>query len=231
MSNLGRFLQAKEPLFDHALHQLELKTKQKGLDAKLYAEMVEKAADRTKRMGLPGDATGPELYDALLKQVAAHDAHLARAIGGTDPTDLHEMVPLIVKAAENAPLPKDGWFLKEAKARDMLKRMPPMAIMDRLGYHLVSRLLEDENIFELFLALRFVEPPEWLNDFDRLYLDLTPEDFEQRTIRVMPFAASKWGDVAEHFIAKKRHNDLASVLRKVRRNQSKFDRSSVGRKA
>ena len=206
MSNLGRFLQAKEPLFDHALHQLELKTKQKGLDAKLYAEMVEKAADRTKRMGLPGDATGPELYDALLKQVAAHDAHLARAIGGTDPTDLHEMVPLIVKAAENAPLPKDGWFLKEAKARDMLKRMPPMAIMDRLGYHLVSRLLEDENIFELFLALRFVEPPEWLNDFDRLYLDLTPEDFEQRTIRVMPFAASKWGDVAEHFIAKKRHN-------------------------
>jgi hypothetical protein len=206
VSNLGRFLQAKEPLFDHALHQLELKTKQKGLDAKLYAEMVEKAADRTKRMGLSGTASGTELYAALIKQVAAHDAHLAKAIGGTDPTDLHEMIPLIVKAAEAAPLPKHGWFLKESKAREMLKRMPPMAIMDRLGYHLVSRLLEDESIFELFLALRFVEPPEWLNDFDRLYLDLTPEDFEQRAIRVVPFAAAKWGDVAEHFIAKKRHN-------------------------
>jgi hypothetical protein len=206
MSNLGRFLQAKEPLFDHALHQLELKTKQKGVDAKLYAEMVEKAAERTKRLGLTGNASGPELYAALIQQVAAHDAHLARAIGGTDPTDLHEMIPLIVKAAEAAPLPKDGWFLKESKAREMLKRMPPMAIMDRLGYHLVSRLLEEESIFELLLAMRFVEPPEWLNDFDRLYLDLTPEDFESRAIRVVPFAASKWGDVAEHFIQKKRHN-------------------------
>src|SRR6266705_912734 len=112
MSNLGRFLQAKEPLFDHALHQLELRSHQKGIDAKLYAEMVERAAERTKRLGLAATATGPELYDALLKQVAAHDEHLARHIGGSNPTDLREMIPLIVKAAENAPLPKDGWFLK-----------------------------------------------------------------------------------------------------------------------
>jgi hypothetical protein len=206
MSTIGRFLQAKEPLFDHALHQLELVTHQKGIDVKLAAEIAEKAADRTARLGLPLDATGPELYEALIAQVAAHDDHLARAIGGTDPSDLREMIPLIVKAAESAPLPKDGWFLKESKAREMLRRTPPMAVMDRLGYHLVSRLLESEDIYELFLALRFVEEPDWLNDFDRQYLDLNPADFEARRIRVVPFAASKWGDVAEHFIAKKRHN-------------------------
>ena len=45
--------------------------------------------------------------------------------------------------------------------------------MDRLGYHLASQLLDREDIYELFLALRFAEPAEWLNDFDRLYLDLT----------------------------------------------------------
>jgi len=206
VSTIGRFLQAKEPMLDHSIHQLELRTHLKGVDVALSAEIAQKAADRAKKLGLEHDASGPQLYNALLMQVAAHDAHLAKAIGGTDPTDLREMIPLIVKSAEAAPLPKDGWFLKESKAKDMLRRTPPMAIMDRLGYHLVSALLDHEDIYELFLALRFVEPPEWLNDFDRQYLDLKPEDFESRSIRVVPFAADKWGDVAEHFIQKKRHN-------------------------
>jgi len=206
MSNIGRFLQAKEPLFDHALHQLEIASGHKGVDVKLAAEITETAARRTKQLGLDPDASGPELYSALLNQVKAHDEHLARAIGGTDPTSIPEMIPLIVTAAQSAPLPKDGWFLKADKARDMLRRHPPLAIMDRLGYHLVSRMLEAEDVTELMLALRFVEDADWLNDFDRLYLDLHLEDFEPRAIRVVPFALEKWGDVAAHFIQKKRHN-------------------------
>jgi hypothetical protein len=199
-------LQAKEPLFDHALHQLELITLMRGVDVKLAAEIAERAAGRTKQLGLDPDCSGPELYEALIKKVAADDELAARAIGGTDPSNLAQMIPLIVKAAENAPLPKSGWFLKEDKARAMLKRMPPLAIMDRLGYHLISQMLAKEDIYELFLALRFAEDPAWLNDFDRLYLDLKPTDFEDRAIKVKPFAASKWGDIAEHFIQKKRHN-------------------------
>jgi hypothetical protein len=205
MTDLGRFLQAKEPLFDHALHQLELVTHHKGVDVRLAAEITEKAAQRMARLGLGPDVTVPQLYEALIKQVATHDEHAARAIGGTDPGDLRQMIPLIVKAGEAAPLPKDGWFLKEDKAREMLRHMPPMAVMERLGYHLVSQLLEHEDVYELFLALRFAEPPEWLNDFDRLYLELKPSDFESRRIVIKPFAPVKWGDIAEHFIQKKRH--------------------------
>ncbi len=206
MSTIGRFLQAKEPLFDHALHELEQITKHKSVDVKLAAEIAETAAKRTKQLGVAHDATGPELYEALIAKVREHDDHLARAIGGTDPSDLAQMIPLIVRAAENAPLPKDGWFLREDKARAMLRRKPPEAVMARLGYHLVSQLLDNENIYELFLALRFAEDPAWLNEFDALYTELTPADFELRQIKVVPFAVSKWGDIAEHFIAKKRHN-------------------------
>lgn len=206
MSTIGRFLQAKEPLFDHSLHQLELRTRQRGVDVKLAAEIAQKSADRLKRLGLSPDATGPQVYEALIKQVAVHDAHLAKAVGGTEPDNVAQMIPLIVKAAESAPLPKDGWFMKEAVAQDMLRRNPPTAVMERLGYHLVSRLLETEDIYELFLSLRFAESPEWLNNFDRQYLDLKPTDFEARPIKVVPFALAKWGDIAEHFIEKKRHN-------------------------
>lgn len=206
MSTLGRFLQAKEPLFDHALHQLEQRTHQKGVDVKLAAEIAEKAADRSRRLGLGHDAIGPQLYEALIRQVAEHDGHLARAIGGQQPDNVAEMIPLIVQAAERAKLPKDGWFLKESVAREMLRRNPPTAVMERLGYHLVSRLLEGEDVYELFLSLRFAESPEWLNNFDRQYLDLQASDFERRRIKVVPFALAKWGDIAEHFIEKKRHN-------------------------
>jgi hypothetical protein len=193
MSTIGRFLQAKEPLFDHALDQLEHLTKRKNVDVKLAAEITERAADRMKQLGVAHNASGAELYQALVAKVKEHDDHIAAAIGGHDPSDLAEMIPLIVRAAENAPLPKDGWFLREDQARAMLRRKPPEAIMERLGHHLVSQLLETES-------------PEWLNDFDQLYQQLTPADFELRQIRVIPFAASKWGNIAEHFIAKKRHN-------------------------
>jgi hypothetical protein len=206
MSTIGRFLHAKEPLFDHALHQLEQETGRKNIDVKLAAEIAETAAEHIKQLGLDPDCSGPELYEALIAKVKQHDEHLARAIGGTDPTSIDEMVPLIVKAAEAAPLPKDGWFLKVDKARDMLRAHPPQAVMERLGYHLVSQLLEHEDINELFLSLRFAEDPDWLNGFDALYASLQASDFESRHIKIVRFDRAKWGDIAEHFIAKKRHN-------------------------
>jgi hypothetical protein len=206
MSTIGKFLQAKEPLFDHALHQLEVISKRKGVDVKLAAEIAERAADRMKQLGLSPDASGQDVYSALVARVKEDDDATARLIGGTDSSDLRQMIPLIVKAGETAPLPKDGWFLREDKAREMLRKHPPEAIMSVLGYHLVSQMLDKEDIYELFLALRFVQPPDWLNTFDALYSELEPADFEPRVIRVVPFAAAKWGNIAEHFIQKKRHN-------------------------
>ncbi len=206
MSTIGKFLEAKEPLLDHALVQLEEETGKKGVDVRLAADIAETAASHAKHLGLKPNYSGPELYHALIKQVALHDEHLARKIGGKDPSDLNEMIPLIVKAAESAPLPKDGWFLKEDKARAMLRAHPPVAVMERLGYHLVSQLLETENIYELMLSLRFAEDADWLNVFDATYKGLKPTDFEPREIKVVTFDPKKWGDIAVHFIAKKRHN-------------------------
>lgn len=206
MSTIGRMLLAKEPLFEHALYQLEVLTGRTGVDAKLAAELAETVANRTQRLGLKSDCSGPELYQALIKYVAEQDAHLAKAIGGKDATSVPEMTPLIVKAAEAAPLPKTGWFLKPERAKQLLAKQPPQAIMERLGYHLVSQLLEQEDLAEIFLALRFVETPEWLTAFDATYKSLKSTDFETQPVRIVIFDQAKWGDIAEHFIAKKRHN-------------------------
>ena len=94
------------------------------------------------------------------------------------------MIPLIVKAGENAPLPKDGWFLKEDKARDMLRHMPPLAVMDRLGYHLSPSSWIAKTSMNFSWPCALPRTPEWLNDFDRLYLDLKPCRFRDPPHRI-----------------------------------------------
>ena len=178
MSTLANFLNAKEPLFDHALFQLEERSGRKGVDVALAAEIAEKVANRAKRMRLEPDYTGLELYGALLAQVKAHDEHLAAAIGGKDPSDLTEMIPLIVKTVQSVDMPKSGFFIHTDKAKEMLRHMPPPNTMARLGYDNVDDLLAKEDVHELFLALRFAEEPDWLNAYDVTYHDLTAADFE-----------------------------------------------------
>jgi hypothetical protein len=206
MSTLANFLLAKEPLFDHALAQLEERTGRHGVDIRLGAEIAEKAASSAQAMRLDHDYTALELYGALLAQVKTHDEHLARAIGGKDPEDLAEMIPLIVAAVQKVDMPKKGYFIHTDKARDMLRHMPPPGTMQRLGYSDVEELLRNEDIHELFLALRFAEEPEWLNAYDATYRSLESSDFEARDIAVVVFDPEKWGDIAEHFIHKKLHN-------------------------
>jgi hypothetical protein len=58
---------------------------------------------------------------------------------------------------------------------------------------------------ELFIAIRFTEGPEWLNLFNTVYDGLKGSDFEERPIKLVRFSAEKWGDVAAHFIEKKKH--------------------------
>jgi hypothetical protein len=206
MSQLQTFLQAKEPLFDLALRQLELRTHQKGVDAALTGEIATKAAKAIQGMNLPVDVSGEHLYEVLIQTVKQHDEHLARAIGGTDPTNVAEMIPLIVKRLEQVDMPRRGFFLKADKARQMLASMPPTTIMEKLGYKDIDTMLERENLNELFLALRFVQEADWLVEFNKQYDALKGSDFEDRDIVVVPFSVEKWGDIAAHFIEKKRHN-------------------------
>ncbi len=206
MTSIAKFLNAKEPLFDHALLQLEERSGKKGIDAVLAGEIAAKCADRIKRLGLHQDCSAEELYAALVRQIEIHDEHLAHTIGGHDINSIPEMIPLIVAAVAKIDMPRQGFFLKESKAAQMLSKMPPLAVMQRLGYDNVATMLEHENIYELFLALRFGQEADWLNQFDATYHQLRAEDFEVRDIKVVIFDPVKWGDIAAKFIEKKVHN-------------------------
>lgn len=206
MNILAELLKAKEPLFEHALIQLEKRTGQTGVDAALIGDIYAKAADAACNLGLDLDATGPQLYHALIQRVAADNQRLTKILGAKSAYDLDELSPLIVKKIQSLNLNKRGFGLKIHVADSMMRQLPPKAMMKRLGYPSVETLLAGEDIYELFIALRFSESEEWLNEFNKLYLNLKKEDFETRDIRLIQLDSTKWGDAAVGFIKKKFHN-------------------------
>jgi hypothetical protein len=206
MSLLAKLLDAKQPLFDLALDELEQRTGRDGVDARLAAEITSVAAQKTRELGLEPDCSGQQLYEALINKVKQHNEHLAAKWGGGDEDDIQTQLPRIEKAALEMNVPRDGWFLKHEVAAQMLEHMPPEAIIDRLGYANAYDMVRSESIEEIFLALRFGQDADWLNQFNELYKKLVPEDFEAREIRLVPFDVKKWGNIAEHFIQKKLHN-------------------------
>lgn len=100
-----------------------------------------------------------------------------------------------------------GFYLKKEKAKQLLKLNPPKKIMVALGYGTeVDKMLEKEDIFEIFCALRFVEDSDWLNDvFFEEYRNLKKEDFEIRTIKIMVLP-ERWASIGKEFLGKKLHH-------------------------
>lgn len=204
---ISDLLGATEPMFSIAVRQLEQASGKPGVDVRLTAEIIGLVQLKTREIGLdPRDTTGKELYHALIAHLKKNDEQLAKAIGCGDAEDVAALMPLMKDAAERVKIPRSCWVLKRSVAKEFLKRTPPPNIMNRLGYKSVDSLLKNENIFEIYGALRFAEGPEWLNEFDSHYDNLTPSDFEERQIEIVQMPAERWADIAEPFVHKKRHN-------------------------
>ena len=203
---LVELLKAKQPLFSHAIDQLEKASGNSAEDVRLTADIIERFNAKVKQLGLdPSDSTGKEIYNALINLAKEHDHHLAAQIGGKDPDDVHEMVPLVIKVINETDMPRKVWALKKSVAKEFLRATPPTQIMAKLGYKSIDSMLKKENLFEVYAALRFEESDDWLTEFNKNYASVTPSDFETRDIELVQMPKDRWGDIAAHFIEKKRH--------------------------
>lgn len=208
MANLlSSILDAKEPLFTLSIKQLESACGNSGADVRLIAEIIGKVHLKTKELGLdPSDTTGEELYEALKNKIKQQDIHLAKSLGSDDPSDVQKLLPLIKKRVDAYKMPRSAWVLKRSVAKRMLQDNPPPSIMKHLNHTSVDSMLKRENLFEIYGALRFAESPAWLNKFNKGYKSLQPSDFETRDIEILQMSRERWGDIAEEFVRKKRHN-------------------------
>ncbi len=175
----------------------------------IFNENESVVEDRMRRLGLSMHASAKNVYDALISKVESDDHALYEALGRpswVSQKGCELIVNVAKQTVKNSGAPTRGFFLKKKKAEEFLRREPPRKILAYLGYASVEKMLEKEDLFEIFCALRFVEGSEWLNKkFFNLYTELTPKDFEEREIEVRALS-QKWNNVAQVFVMKKWHN-------------------------
>lgn len=204
---LRDLLDAEEPIFSASLEQLEKASGRPGADARLIGDITEKAHDRMRRLGLdPANTTGKEFYQALVARIADDNERVTKLLGATDSSDVKQLVPLMIEAANNVDFNRRVFVMKRDKAKEFLRQMPPKNLMQRLGYDTADAMFEGEDFDEIYTALRFSEGGEWLNEYNERLKTVTPDDYEERDIRILAMDHDKYVDLAEHFTQKKLHN-------------------------
>lgn len=206
---LSDLLDAEEPIFTESIRQLEEVSGRTGADAKLIGDITAMAHENLRTLGLnPAAATGEEVYHALLGRVEQDIKRLVRIIGAEESRseEVQYLVPFMIEAANKVKFNRKVFVLKHEKARDLLRQMPPKQLMKHLGYDTIDAMLEGEDLDELYPALRFSEGAEWLNEYNELFKTITPDDYEERDLRIVQMDHNKYVDLAAHFVQKKLHN-------------------------
>lgn len=204
---LRDLLDAEEPLFTASLKQLEQASGHPGADVRLIADITAKAHDRMRKLGLdPANTTGREFYQALLARIISDNERVTKLVGGTDSSDVRKLVPLLIDAANKVTFNRKVFVMKHEKAKEFLRQMPPKNLMQKLGYDTVDAMFDGEDFDELYTALRFSEGGDWLNEYDERLKTVTPDDYEERDLRILAMDHEKYVDLAEHFTQKKLHN-------------------------
>ncbi|MEK7506207.1 MAG: hypothetical protein AAB572_01225 [Patescibacteria group bacterium] len=202
---IAKILRADKGFLAKIERHLSVLTGKDGTMEKIVAENESLINDRLLKLGVAKDAQAKEVYDALISKIEADDHLIFEALGRPSfcvQGDCTRILEIMKKVAGT----NHGFFLRRGKAIEFLKNEPPKKVMEYLGYGTVDEMLEKEDLFEIYSALRFVEGSEWLNGiFFKQYESLTSADFEEREI-VVQALSEKWGKAASAFVVKKKHN-------------------------
>ena len=185
--------------------KLSALTGKKDVMSKIVEENEATIRNRLDFLGLGRKITAKQIYDALISKIEADNDELFKVLDSPS-ASISSDWQRVLEIAQNISDKQKGLFLKQEKAVELLKNQPPQKILQVLNYKSVDELLEKENIFEIFSALRFVEGSEWLNEnFFKQYKNLKPGDFEKREIKVLALP-ERWVQIAQNFIKHKYHN-------------------------
>jgi len=204
---IAKLLRTPENVLVDLFAKMEKATGKKGVSEKIFEENKKVVSQKLADLGIAEEKADAQYVEReLLKKTKEADEAFFEFLGKPDflkPETCQKMIDI---AEEAKPGKESGFFLKEDKLRDFLFLNPPRNILETLGYKDVKEMLEKEDFYEIFAALRFIEDERWLNRvFFRPYNDLRAEHFEERGIKVK-MLSEKWAAIAEKFVGKKLHN-------------------------
>ena len=158
--------------------------------------------ERPEALLMP-EASAEAIYRVFLEKVRNIDISLSALLHHPDQRTIEGVKRTIEAAMERMPeSAREGMYLKIDKAKELLKIHPPTQIMSDLGYASVHELLEKEDIFTVFSIARYCESEQWLDEFIDLYRQLTPDDFERRTVEICIIDPDRFPSAVPHLLDK-----------------------------
>jgi len=206
ISKLAKLLRISEEVVLNLEKKMEKVSGKKGVIEKIVQENEEKINQKLKELNLTRESKAEEVYQTLIRKTEETDQILIKHFHELDlsvVTGCRSLINSVKELTGNL----TNFYLKESKARELLKLNPPKQIMASLGYgNDIDKMLEKEDCFEIFCALRFVEDSKWLNSvFFKPYKDLKKDDFEEREIKVIVLS-ERWAGIGKKFLGKKLHH-------------------------
>jgi len=149
--------------------------------------------------------TAEQVYEAICENIKKLDKQIYELLEKPECVS-NEGCANLISAVLALHTNRTGFFLKRKVAESLLRENPPRRIMAELGYKDVEEMIEKEDLFEIYAALRFIEKREWLNStYIAAYRELKKDDFEVRAIEIRVLDINKWKKITEAFVGKKLH--------------------------
>ena len=208
VSKIAKLLRTPDKVLIDLENKMQKITGKKEVLDKIVKKHDENIKAKLEKLGLAGNRPllAEKVYETLVDKVKKDNQAL---FGHFHKPDLSTQIGCrtLINAVKELTGDLTGFYLKKEKAKELFRLNPPRQIMKSLGYGGdVEKMLEREDIFELFCALRFVEEKDWLNNvFFKTYDILTKNDFEKRKIKVMVLP-ERWGKIGQKFMGKKLHH-------------------------
>ena len=203
---LARILNSHPAKLSHTIEQLEKASHHAGRDVALIADLTSQAHQVFKNLQLDArDTTANELYQALFGEISMLEKALYDQNGDMESLRIEKYLQSLFPDSHAK---KDIFGLRLPVAKMLLQNLPPTQLMQHLGYKSVSAMLKNEDIWELYGALRFIETHAWQQNFMRQFASLSKKDFVLRPMHVITMS-DIWLKPAQHFMRDRRHGCFA----------------------
>jgi len=206
ISKLAKLLRTSDEVVLELEKKMEQISSKKEIIKKIVQENDQRVEEKLKEMGLTKESKAEQVFKALLEKAKSADQGLHDKFYKPE-LSTEKGCRSLINVTKELVGDLSGFYLKPEKAKELFRLNPPKKVMTSLGYgNDLEKMLEKENIFELFAALRFVENSQWMNNvFFKPYKDLTKDDFEKRDLKVMVLP-ERWTSIGQKFLGKKLHH-------------------------
>lgn len=207
---LSQLLGAREPDFYLRVHRFERSSGHPNADIHLSAALIRRVQSKIREIGLdPQDTTGPELYHVLGQRLQADEQRLREVLGVQAEAASADVLSAAQQFIARIDIPRGCFALKTSATKRLLKAQPPKKAMKALGYRSLDSMLKHEPVAALYAAALIYESVQWQRCVAERYRQLTPGDFEVRTIALIFPKAKRWESVAKDFAERHHHISVA----------------------